>query len=80
MFDKEVTVAVLDKQENLLGFLNPKHVQITEVNELYKLRTITITCQLIDENNNELSTYDEMLNNGKKIGELKALMVTLYYT
>lgn len=67
MFDSEITVAVLDAEENLLGHLNPKHVQISEVNELYKLRTTTIVCQLVDENNTDLSKYDEMLTSGNKI-------------
>lgn len=67
MFDSEITVAVLDDTEKLLGYLNPKHVQISEVNELYKLRTLTIVCQLVDENNTDLSKYDTMLRSGYKI-------------
>lgn len=67
MFDAETTVAVLDQNENLIGYLNPEHVQINDTRELYKLRTITIVCQLIDETNNDLSKYDEMLRSGNKI-------------
>ena len=67
MFDSEITVAVLDENENLLGYLNPKHTQITEVNGLYKHRTISIVCQLVDEVNTDLSKYDVMLTQGNKI-------------
>lgn len=67
MFDAEITVTILDKNENLLGFINPKHVKISETNELYKPRTITLVCQLIDEYNFDLSKYDEMLVQSNKI-------------
>ena len=68
MFDKEITVVVLDKNENVLGFLSPRHTRISETNKLYQARTITLTCDLIDENNQtDLSLYDTMLSHGNKI-------------
>jgi len=66
-FEDEVTIAVLDSEEVLLGFLNPKHVRIKETNELYKLRTIKIQHQLYDEDNQDLTRYDTLLTAGNKI-------------
>lgn len=67
MFEKEITAAVLSPSEQLLGFLNPRQVQIKETNELYKLRNITITHPLFDENTTDLSHYDTLLNPGNKL-------------
>jgi len=67
MFEKEVTVAILSPQESLLGFLHPNLVEITETNELYQVRSIEITHPLLDENNTDLSKYDNLLIPGNKV-------------
>ena len=66
-FESEVTIAVLDNDENLLGWLNPQYVQVPEVNELYKLRTITITHPLTDEIHDKPSFYGSLLKEGNKL-------------
>lgn len=67
MFEKEITVAVLNQGEQLLGFLHPRLVEIQETNELYKLRGIQLTHPLFTERNTDLSKYDALLTPGNKI-------------
>ena len=50
MFDSEVTLLVLNPNEQLLGILHPKYVDVTEtIDSLSGLRTIEITHPLIDD-------------------------------
>jgi len=67
MYETELTVVVLDQEENRLGSLHPRYVDIEETNELYALRTIRITHPLVDDNNQDLSKYDQLLTAGNKI-------------
>ncbi|MCE7699619.1 MAG: hypothetical protein K8E24_012690, partial [Methanobacterium paludis] len=71
MFEKEVTVWVLDQNENIIGSLNPNRVQLSETNELYSLRNIDITHPSFDESNTDPATtfirYDTLLANGNKL-------------
>jgi len=68
MSNADRTVAVLKGDtEAVLGFLDPRWSQIQEGDELYMFRTITITHQLTDENNPDVSKYDSMLVEGNKI-------------
>lgn len=66
---KEVTIAVMGPTETKdhKAFLDPKWTQINEINELYCLRTISITHQLTDDQNTDLTKYDTILIAGNKI-------------
>jgi hypothetical protein len=66
-YEREVNILVLDKNENLLGFLHPNYVQITERNEEKGLREIEIIHPLTDDNNQDLSKYNNLLQHGNKI-------------
>jgi hypothetical protein len=66
-YESMVTIAVLDKDENLIGWLNPRFVQLPETNELYKLRTLTITHPLTDEIHDKPDYYGTLLKEGNKL-------------
>lgn len=71
IFEREVTVLVLDQNETPIGYLNPNRVQLSETNELYSLRNIDITHPSFDESNTDPTTtfirYDNYLANGNKL-------------
>jgi len=68
MFDSEVTLVVLSPNEKVLGFLHPKYVDVTEtIDGLKSLRTIQITHPLIDDQQNNLNKYNNLLSHGNKI-------------
>lgn len=68
MYDSQVTLQVLDPNENLLGTLHPKYVDVTEtIDSLTGLRSITITHPLIDNHENDLNKYVNLLNHSNKI-------------
>lgn len=70
-FEKELTIAVMDQNENPLGYLDSNCVQLTETNELYNLRLLDITHPLMDEHavegENAYSRYDTLLVHGNKL-------------
>jgi hypothetical protein len=59
------TLIILNPQERNIGFLDPDDIQITETNELYKLRTLEITHPLNPQ-------YDKMLKPGNKIWQQRS--------
>jgi hypothetical protein len=65
--EPELTLAILSPTESHLDFLNPEYLDIEEVNELFKLRTITLTHPLFDEDGTDLTRYDSILIAGNKI-------------
>lgn len=68
MFDSEVSLAILDKNENMLGFLHTKYVDVTEtIDGLTGLRKISITHPLVDDNRSSLSRYIKLLTHGNKV-------------
>lgn len=67
MLEEELTIAVLSQTESLLGYLNPDLVQISETNELYELKTVTITHPLFDDHHTTIDYYDSLLTEGNKI-------------
>lgn len=67
MLEKELTVAVLDKDEQLLGFLHPNEVNISENNKLYSIKTVDITHPIWIEGENDPAKYDNLLKAGNKI-------------
>lgn len=67
MYETEVTVAVLNQNEALLGYLHPNYVDIIETNELGGLRSIEINHPLIDTDGCTLDKYDTLLTAGNKI-------------
>lgn len=67
MFEKDLNLAILDEDENLLGFLHPRYVDVTEFNELGGLRNIKITHPLSTTTGEDLSRYSNLLQMGNKV-------------
>jgi hypothetical protein len=67
MLEKELTVAVLSQDENLLGYLDTDLVEIKEENELYKLRNITLSHPLFDPGSDDNTKYKDILLPGNKL-------------
>lgn len=67
MIEKELTVVILDQTENVLGFLDTDRVEIEEKNELYKLRTITVSHPMFDPGSNDNTKYKDLLIPGNKV-------------
>lgn len=68
-FEKELTVAILDQNENPMGYLDSNRVQVSETNELYNLRLLDIIHPLLDEfsNDSDVTRYDNLLIAGNKV-------------
>ncbi len=66
-FEDELNIKILNKNENLLGFLHPNYVDISESNESKGLRTLRITHPLLDEYRNDLTRYNNLLSMGNKV-------------
>ncbi len=71
MFQDELQLAVLSPDEKLLGYLHPRYVDVEENNELRGLRSITITHPLMDDKNEDLTRYNDLLVHGNKIWQEK---------
>ena len=67
MYDEEVTLAILNPAETLLGFLHPKYVDVEETIEWNGLRTIKITHPIFDDNRENLNYYNNLLAMGNKV-------------
>lgn len=67
VLDEELTIAVLNQNESLLGFLDPDQVEIEEGYELYKIRTLTITHPMMDKHSNDDTKYTDILTEGNKL-------------
>ena len=64
---RQLTVAVLDQDEQLLGYLDPDVVQISEVDELGALKSLTVTHPLLDTQALTLGPYATLLVHGNKL-------------
>lgn len=71
MFQDELQLAVLSPDEKLLGYLHPRYVDVEENNELGGLKSITITHPLMDDKNEDLTRYNNLLVHGNKIWQEK---------
>ena len=67
MSSKSFDIKILNRNEEFIGFLHPHLVDITETNELGKLRRIKITHPLFDTNYKEYNTYNTLLSEGNKV-------------
>lgn len=65
--EAELTVAIYTGNETRLGSLNTQQVEIKEITEQGRPRELDITHPLIDDYGNNITKYDELLNNGNKI-------------
>lgn len=63
----ELTTAVLDEDETLLGYLDPSMLEVEETNKLGGLRTLTITHPLIDSQGTLQNGIADLLVHGNKI-------------
>ena len=68
MYDSEITLAILNPNEQLIGYLHPKYLDVTEtVDSLTALRTIVITHPLFDNKKENLNYYNNLLIHGNKV-------------
>lgn len=59
--ESELTVAILSPDEDLIDYLDPDTVDITEYNTLHGLRGINISHPLIDISTQSITRYDPLL-------------------
>ena len=67
MFDTELTLLILNNKEQILGFLHPKYVDVTESNTFQGLRSLQITHSLFDDKKKDLNHYNNLLKHGNKV-------------
>lgn len=72
-----IEILVLDNQEHIIGWLNPRLVDVTENNDNTGLQNISLTHPINDDTNND---YDNWLEHGNKIwiSETEDLKSCLY--
>lgn len=67
MLNKELEIIILSPDEQFIGTLNPRYVDLEEVYTLKGLKQLEIIHPIVDDNNKPLTHYNDLLTHGNKI-------------